>query len=111
MTDAVTGPAGQLSLLSGCLSELDRAVLSFAHVHHLQGRVDAREPAAARPLLERALTIGEAAYGPDHPAVATSLGNLAVTLRGLGELAAARPLLERALTVGEAAYGPDHLLE
>jgi hypothetical protein len=27
------------------------------------------EPAAARPLLERALTIDEAAYGPEHPAV------------------------------------------
>ena len=27
------------------------------------------EPAAARPLLERALSIHEAAYGPEHPAV------------------------------------------
>jgi len=27
------------------------------------------EPAAARPLLERALSIHEAAYGPEHPTV------------------------------------------
>jgi len=66
------------------------------------------EPAAARPLLERALTITEAAHGPEHPDVATSLGNLALALRDLGEPAAARPLLERALTITEAANGPEH---
>jgi len=32
---------------------------------------------AARPLLERALTITEAAHGPEHPTVAVSLNNLA----------------------------------
>jgi len=30
---------------------------------------DLGEPAAARPLLERALTIDEAAYSPEHPTV------------------------------------------
>jgi Tfp pilus assembly protein PilF len=78
---------------------LDRAGI------YLQSR---GEPAAARPLLDRALTITEAAHGPDHPAVATSLGNLALVLGDLGEPAAARPLLERALTITEAAYGPEH---
>ncbi len=38
----MTLPLGQLSLLPGCLSELDRAVLSFGRAHHLQGRVHAR---------------------------------------------------------------------
>jgi len=33
---------GQLSLLPGCLDAQDRAVLTFARDHHLQGRVDAR---------------------------------------------------------------------
>jgi Tetratricopeptide repeat len=56
----------------------------------------------------RALTIDEAAHGPEHPAVATSLGNLALVLRDLGEPAAARPLLDRALTITEAAHGPEH---
>ena len=54
---------------------------------YLQSRA---ELAAARPLLERALTISEAVYGPDHPAVAISLGNLAAVLRELGEPAADR---------------------
>ncbi|WP_372443292.1 tetratricopeptide repeat protein [Saccharothrix algeriensis] len=50
----------------------------------------------ARPLLERALAIGEAAHGPDHPFVAISLGNLALVLKDLGRHAEAQPLLERA---------------
>ncbi|MBP2339794.1 tetratricopeptide (TPR) repeat protein [Saccharothrix coeruleofusca] len=62
----------------------------------------------ARPLLERALAIGEAAHGPDHPAVATRLSNLALVLRDLGRPAEARPLLERALAIDEAVHGPDH---
>jgi tetratricopeptide (TPR) repeat protein len=64
--------------------------------------------AEARPLAERALAITEAAYGPDHPEVATRLSNLAVILRDLGQPAGARPLAERALAIDEAAYGPDH---
>src|SRR5665811_732570 len=66
------------------------------------------EPAAARPLLDRALAITEAAYGPEHPAVAISLNNLALVLADLGEPAAARPLLDRALTITEAAPGPEY---
>ena len=62
----------------------------------------------ARPLLERALAIDEAAYGPDHPHVATALNNLAQILQDLGQPGQARPLQERALAIDEAAYGPDH---
>ena len=40
--------------------------------------------AEARPLAERALAIAEAAYGPDHPDVATGLNNLATILAGPG---------------------------
>src|SRR5664280_532873 len=61
------------------------------------------EPAAARPLLDRALAITEAAHGPEHPAVATSLNNLAAVLRDLGEPAAAQPLLDRALSIRPTA--------
>ena len=69
---------------------------------------DLAEPAAARPLLERALRIDEAAHGPDHPTVARDLSNLAIVLGDLAEPAAARPLLEQALRINEAAHGPDH---
>src|ERR1700689_2823550 len=77
---------------------MDRAA-SYLKVHARLGE--------ARPLAERALAITEAAYGPDHPAVATDLNNLALILKDLGEPAAARPLAERALAIDEAAYGPD----
>jgi len=63
---------------------------------------------AAQAAGERALAIKEAVYGPDHPEVAGTLGNLGNVLEELGELAAARAVLERALTIFEGVYGPDH---
>ena len=57
----------------------------------------------ARALLDRALAIDEAAYGPDHPEVGTRLNNLALILQDLGQAEAARPLQERALAITEAA--------
>jgi tetratricopeptide (TPR) repeat protein len=65
-------------------------------------------PLDAQPLLERALTIDEATYGPDHPTAATHRNNLATVLRDLGRPADALLLLERALAIGEASHGPDH---
>ena len=62
----------------------------------------------AKALLERALVIDEAAYGPDHPGVARDLNTLANILRQLGQLDGARLLQERALAIDEAVYGPDH---
>ena len=53
------------------------------------------DAAGARPLMERALAITEANYGPDHPEVANMLSNLAMILSDLGDAAAAQPLAER----------------
>jgi hypothetical protein len=63
--------------------------------------LDLGDPAAARPLLERALTITEATYGPTHPDVATRLNNLAMVLQDLGDPAAVEPMLERARRIRE----------
>ena len=65
------------------------------------------QPAEARPLLERALAITEATFGPDHPTVITGLHNLALALRDLGQPAEARSLLERALPITEAESDPE----
>jgi tetratricopeptide (TPR) repeat protein len=62
----------------------------------------------ARELCTVALTITEAALGPDHPDTARHLGNLAATYSDLGRPADALPLEQRALAVTEAALGPDH---
>ena len=73
------------------------------HYLHVQAQLT-----DAKALHERALAIDEAAYGPDHPAVAFGLNNLATILQDLGQPEQARPLQERALAIAEAAYGPDH---
>ena len=64
--------------------------------------------AAARSLLERALSIDENALDPDHPDIARSFNNFGYLLQAQGDLAAARPYFERALTIREQALGPDH---
>jgi tetratricopeptide (TPR) repeat protein len=62
----------------------------------------------ARPLFERALAIREKVLGPEHPATATGLNNLAGLLQDQGDLAGTRPLLERALTIMKKVFGPQH---
>jgi tetratricopeptide (TPR) repeat protein len=64
--------------------------------------------AEARVAFERALAIGEAATGPDHPNVGAVVNNLGILLKDLGDLAAARAVFERALAIAEGAYGPNH---
>jgi len=95
---SLPGPTGQ-DAAADTAWLLDRAA-TYLQVHAW--------PADARPLAERALAIDEAALGPDHPAVATDLNNLAWILRDLGLAGEARPLAERALAITEAALGPDH---
>jgi tetratricopeptide (TPR) repeat protein len=58
--------------------------------------------------MRRALVSAEAAYGPDHPTVATALNNQAQLLQATNRLAEAEPLMRRALAIDEAAYGPGH---
>jgi tetratricopeptide repeat protein/NB-ARC domain-containing protein len=51
--------------------------------------------AEAEPLMRRALTLDEAAYGPEHPDVARDLNNLAQLLKATHRLAEAEPLSRR----------------
>jgi tetratricopeptide (TPR) repeat protein len=64
--------------------------------------------AEAEPLDRRALAIGEASLGPDHPNVAIRLSNLATLLRDTNRQDEAEPLYRRALAIDEASLGPDH---
>jgi hypothetical protein len=61
---------------------------------------------AARVALQRALTLREAALGPNHPEVGRILGNLGLVLRGLGDLPAARAAHQRVLTIPRDRPGP-----
>ncbi len=62
---------------------------------------------SAHQLTQRALTIKEAVYGPEHPEVARTLGSLGNVQRELGDLEPARRTLQRALEINEAAFGPE----
>jgi tetratricopeptide (TPR) repeat protein len=62
----------------------------------------------AKTLHQRALSIREAEFGPDHPNTAYSLHNLANVLYSQGDLDDARSLYERALAIRETCLGADH---
>jgi len=64
--------------------------------------------AGARAAFERTLRIDEAAYGSEHPKVATAINNLGRVLHDLGDLAGARAAFERALHILEKTLPPEH---
>jgi tetratricopeptide (TPR) repeat protein len=69
---------------------------------------DLGQPGKKQELLERALRIQEAHYGPDHYEVAITGFNLAVRYENQGRRNEAKELLERVLYVFERHYGEDH---
>ncbi|MEZ4454121.1 MAG: serine/threonine-protein kinase [Nannocystaceae bacterium] len=75
----------------------------LALVHH-----KATEYEEAKALYERALVIGEAALGPDHPTMAIYLNNLGNVHEETGAYAEAKRLYARTLVIREEALGPDH---
>ena len=64
--------------------------------------------AEAEPLLRRALSLGEALYGPDHPANLPAVSNLAGSLRQQGRPQDALPYYERARSSAHALNGAEH---
>jgi Tetratricopeptide repeat len=58
--------------------------------------------------MRRALTLWESVLGPEHPTVATGLGNLADVLQELRRYREAEPLYRRALATQEKAFGVAH---
>jgi eukaryotic-like serine/threonine-protein kinase len=84
--------------------ELGKRCATAAGVDFFAGRT-----AEARAKLERALVILEKAFGPDHPAVAQALSELAQVRLAERDVAGARRDHERALRLLEKAVGPDHI--
>jgi len=64
--------------------------------------------AEAKRTLERALALGERAFGIGHPDIATTLGHFARVHENLAMYPEAIALEERALKIREQALGPDH---
>jgi tetratricopeptide (TPR) repeat protein len=72
---------------------------------HLQAKARYAE---SELLYRRALAIGEANLGSDHPTLARCLDNLAVLLCATNRFGEAEPIYRRALAIAEANYGPAH---
>ena len=62
----------------------------------------------AEPLMQRALEIVEASFGPDHPNLAICLNNLAQLFKATNRLSEAEPLMRRALKINETSFGTRH---
>ena len=56
----------------------------------------------------KALDVAEKSVGPNHPAVATSLNNLALLYLAQGQYAQVEPLYKRSLAMAEKTLGPEH---
>ncbi len=84
--------------------------LRWHRYHHILGSLydEQADHEQAREHQEKAIAIAEAALGPRHPQVSTSVNNLGIIFRALGESATARVHFRRALELRESAYGPDH---
>ena len=64
--------------------------------------------AEAEPLMRLALAMDEKSFGPNHPNVAHSLGNLGDLLYSTNRFAEAEPILRRALAIDENTFGTEH---
>ncbi|MFX0197021.1 MAG: tetratricopeptide repeat protein [Candidatus Hodarchaeota archaeon] len=62
----------------------------------------------AAKVAEEALSVAEKTFGPDHPAVAVSLNNLALVYQTQGRYSDAEPLFKRLLKIVEKALGLHH---
>ena len=62
----------------------------------------------AQHLLERALTTGRAAFGPEHASVAQTLNDLGALAAEKGDYETATASLESALSMRRRIYGPEH---
>jgi hypothetical protein len=73
-------------------------------------RVAWHQAAFAEALKWRQLALEQSEHrlGPNHPATATALNNLAQLLQATNRLAEAEPLMRRALAIDEASYCNDH---
>ena len=62
----------------------------------------------AEPIYRHALAIRERHLGPEHPDTGTTVHNLAILQRDIGNFVEAEQLYRRALTIRERHLGPEH---
>ena len=62
----------------------------------------------AEVVLRRGLKLAEKCYGPDHPEVATIIGNMGMLFLRTNRLQEAESYMEHVLKIDEKTYGSDH---
>ena len=67
-----------------------------------------RRYAEAQVVAKEALNLAEQTFGPDHPATARSLNNLAVVYQAQGKYAEAEPLYRQSLAMDEKILAKNH---
>jgi tetratricopeptide (TPR) repeat protein len=84
--------------------------MDLGHAHnHLGASLDElRRFGEAEGHFRRALAIAEAEYGPKHPGITASLGNLALNMQFQGRHEEALELQKRVLAIRTAALPSDH---
>jgi CHAT domain-containing protein/tetratricopeptide (TPR) repeat protein len=81
----------------------DKILNDMGNLYKDAGRLPEAEAA-----LNRAVAVGRAVSGEDHPNVAASMGNLAVVLQHQSRFAEAESFYKRALAIDEKVFGPNH---
>ena len=81
----------------------DKILNDMGNLYKDAGRLPEAEAA-----LNRAIAIGRAVSGEDHPNVAASMGNLAVVLQHESRFAEAESFYKRALAIDEKVFGSNH---
>lgn len=104
MREKVLGPEHPETALSwGNL-----AMLYYYQYRYAQEGYDQARYGQAEALQKRALEIQEKSFGPEHPAVAASLNDLALIYLSEGRSDEAEVLFVRALTIREKIFGLEH---
>jgi len=100
-----------LSALTPVWADADEEEIAMELVMELKVQAEqlyeAGKYAEAIPLFKKVLTIVEQVFGPEDPATAVSLSNLAQSYKATGAYAQAEPLFQRALAIHEQVSGPE----
>jgi tetratricopeptide (TPR) repeat protein len=100
------GPAPAASLKDVNPADFDR---SQALDGKLYGLLAGKDYAEALPVAQEQQALLEKMYGPDNPAVAVNLDNLATIYRNLGRPAEAEPLVKRSQAIRDANKAIDQI--
>jgi tetratricopeptide (TPR) repeat protein/CHAT domain-containing protein len=99
-----------LRLLEQAFGANVQAVPNYDKILNDMGNLykDAGRLPEAEAALSRAVAVGRAKSGEDHPNVAASMGNLALVLQNESRFTEAEDLYKRTLAIYEKVFGPNH---